>query len=158
MSTVHVKINIQAPVQAVWETIMDPNRLKDWVTIHRSVKDVSEQPLGKGSTMEQVLHMRGVSFHVHWTLVDVSPPHRAEWAGWAGHGPALGHARILYKLTGDSEGATEFEYTNEFTPPGGRLGSVASRLIVGTASEREARVSLSRLKALLERGEGFGGK
>jgi uncharacterized membrane protein len=152
MSVVHVKINVQAPVERVWDTIMNPDRLKDWVTIHRSIKGVSEQPLAKGSTMEQVLHMRGVSFHVHWTLVDVYPPHRAEWAGWAGHGPALGHARILYQLYGDSEGPTEFEYTNEFTPPGGRLGNVASRLIVGAASEREARVSLSRLKALVERG------
>jgi len=152
MSTVHVTISIQAPVQRVWDTIMNPDRLKDWVTIHRSVRAVSEQPLGKGSTMEQVLHMRGVSFHVHWTLVHVSAPHRAEWAGWAGHGPARGQAWILYQLYGDSDGPTEFEYTNEFTPPGGRLGNVASRLIVGAASEREAHVSLSRLKALLERG------
>jgi len=150
MSTVHVKINILAPVERVWETIMNPERLKDWVTIHRSVKDVSGRPLAKGSTMDQVLHMRGVSFHVHWTLVDVSPPHRAEWAGWAGHGPAHGHARILYQLSRNSEDRTDFEYTNEFTPPGGRLGNLASRLIVGAASEREARVSLSRLKALLE--------
>jgi hypothetical protein len=39
---------------------------------------------------------------------------------------------------------------NEFTPPGGRLGTVASRVIVGAASEREANSSLARLKALLE--------
>ena len=44
-----------------------------------------------------------------------------------------------------------FEYTNEFTAPGGRLGNVASRVLVGAASEREARNSLARLKALLER-------
>ena len=57
--------------ERVWETVMDPNRLKDWVTIHRSVRNVSDKPMSKGSTMEQVLHMRGVSFHVHWTLSDV---------------------------------------------------------------------------------------
>ena len=148
MSTVHVKIGIEAPVERVWETIMDPDRLEDWVTIHRSVRDVSDQPLAKGSTMEQVLHIRGVSFHVHWTLVDVSPPHRAEWTGF---GPAHSRARILYQLYGDGAERTEFEYTNEFTPPGGVLGSFASRMIVGTASEREASSSLSRLKALLER-------
>jgi hypothetical protein len=43
-----------------------------------------------------------------------------------------------------------FDYTNEFTVPGGRLGSVASRFIVGAASEREANNSLSRLKELME--------
>jgi hypothetical protein len=35
--------------------------------------------------------------------------------------------------------------------PGGPLGSVASKVFVGDASEREAGGSLSRLKALLER-------
>jgi len=148
MSIVHTTIQIDAPVDRVWETVMDPYRLKDWVTIHRSVTDVSENPLRKGSTMEQVLHMRGVSFRVHWTVVDVSAPHVAEWEG---RGPAHSRARIRYELGGDDDGHTVFEYTNEFTVPGGRLGSVASRVIVGAASEREANGSLERLKALLER-------
>jgi len=148
MSVVHTKIQIDAPVERVWETVMDPYRLKDWVTIHRSVADVSANPLRKGATMEQVLHMRGVSFRVHWTVVDVSAPHVAEWEG---RGPAHSRARIRYELTDDADGHTAFEYTNEFTVPGGRLGSVASRVIVGAASEREASGSLERLKALLER-------
>jgi uncharacterized protein YndB with AHSA1/START domain len=147
MSTVHVRIDIQAPVERVWETVMDPHRLQEWVTIHRAITNVSDEPLRRGSTMEQVLHMRGVSFHVHWTLVDVNPPYRAEWEG---HGPAHSRARILYQLSGDGDGPTGFEYTNEFTAPGGRLGNVASRVLVGDASEREARASLARLKALLE--------
>jgi hypothetical protein len=103
----------------------------------------------KGSTMDQVLHMRGVSFHVHWTLSDVNEPHHAEWEG---RGPAHSHARIRYELSGDGEGPTLFEYINEFEVPGGRLGNVASRVIIGAASEHEAQSSLARLKALVERG------
>jgi uncharacterized membrane protein len=148
MSTVHVKIRINAPLQAVWDTIMNPDRLGDWVTIHRSVKSVSDNPLKNGSTMEQVLAMRGVSFHVNWKLVNVSPPHEAQWDG---RGPAHSRARITYQLSGDGDDATMFEYTNEFNPPGGRLGNLASRVIVGAASEREANNSLQRLKALVER-------
>lgn len=127
---------------------MDPYCLEDWVTIHRSVDGVSSRPMRKGSTMDQVLHLRGVSFHVHWTLVEVSSPNHAEWTG---QGPAHSRARIRYELTADGEGATRFDYINEFTPPGGRLGTVASRVIVGAASEREAEKSLARLKALLEK-------
>lgn len=127
---------------------MDPNRLKEWVTIHRSVKNVSANPLRQGSTMDQILHMRGVSFRVHWTLAEVSPPNRAEWKG---QGPAHSRAFIRYELSPHADDATVFEYSNEFAPPGGRLGNVASRVIVGAASEREAQASLKRLKALLER-------
>jgi uncharacterized protein YndB with AHSA1/START domain len=148
MSTVHVTIDIQAPVERVWETIMDPARLKDWVTIHRSVKNVSDDPQRKGATMDQVLHMRGVSFKVQWELTDVKAPHLAQWEG---RGPARSRARIRYELSAKDSGSTRFEYTNEFTPPGGPLGSVASRVIVGAVSEREANASLARLKALLER-------
>ena len=90
-------------MERVWETVMDPHQLKDWVTIHRSVKDVSDEPLRKGSTFDQVLHMRGVSFHVHWTLVDVSSPNVAEWEG---RGPAHSRARIRYELSDEGNGAT----------------------------------------------------
>ena len=147
MSTVHVTTKINAPPQRVWETVMNPDRLGDWVTIHRAVKDVSDHPLKNGSTMEQVLHMRGFSFHVHWKLTGVTEPEHAEWEG---RGPANSRALIRYELSGDEDGPTTFDYTNEFTPPGGKLGGVASRLIVGAASEREADKSLSQLKRLIE--------
>jgi uncharacterized protein YndB with AHSA1/START domain len=150
MSLVHVKIKIEAPVERVWETIMDPQKLDQWVTIHRGLKDVSSHPTRKGATMEQTMHIRGLNFHVHWTLVDVNPPTEAEWDG---RGPAHSRARIRYELRGAGGDATEFEYFNDFTTPGGRLGNVATRVIVGEASDREARRSLQRLKDLLERNE-----
>jgi uncharacterized protein YndB with AHSA1/START domain len=147
MSGVHVKIELDAPPERVWETVMDPSRLKDWVTIHREVRDVPDRPLRKGSTFDQVLHLRGVSFRVHWTLVELTPPNHAEWDG---RGPAHSRALIRYDLSPSGDHGTIFDYTNEFTPPGGRLGIVASRVIVGAASEREAHNSLARLKQLVE--------
>ena len=148
MSSVHVHIKIDAPVERVWETIMDPTRLGEWVTIHRRLKQAPSDPQKQGSQMEQVLHMRGVSFNVHWTLVEVKPPRLAVWEG---RGPAHSTAQIRYELAGDEDGHTDFDYTNEFSPPGGALGRMASRVIVGAASEREAGGSLNRLKKLVER-------
>jgi uncharacterized protein YndB with AHSA1/START domain len=149
VSVVHEKISIDAPIQKVWDTVMDPNRLGEWVTIHRAIRNAPDGPLQPGATMEQQMQVRGFRFQVHWTLVSVQEPTLAEWKG---RGPAHSGARIRYVLTDSGDGATEFEYTNEFMPPGGRLGNFASRMIVGAASEREAHNSLMRLKALLERG------
>ena|SRR5579884_3460606 len=148
MSTVHVSTHIHAPIDRVWETVMDPERFKDWVTIHRGVTNVSSHPLRPGATMRQQLCLRGVNFHVNWKLVDVEEPHRAEWDG---QGPAHSRAVIRYQLSEDGDGTT-FDYTNEFKAPGGALGNVASRVIVGGLSEREAHSSLARLKNLLENG------
>lgn len=147
MSTVKETITIRAPIERVWETVMDPSHFKDWVTIHRSVKSVSGQPSEPGAEMDQVLCLRGVNFHVHWALTEVSAPKTATWEG---RGPAHSRAVIRYQLAAEDEESTIFSYTNEFTMPGGRLGSMASRVFVGGLSEREARNSLVRLKDLLE--------
>jgi uncharacterized membrane protein len=148
MSTVKADIEIAAPIERVWDTLMDPGQLGDWVTIHKSVKNVSDSPLHKGSTMDQAMHVRGVTFRVNWTVTALRSPDRAEWKG---RGPAHSQALIRYELTRLDEGHTRFQYTNEFKPPGGRLGKVASRMIVGATSQREAHRSLEKLKGLLER-------
>jgi uncharacterized protein YndB with AHSA1/START domain len=147
MSTVHVQIDIDAPPQTVWDTVMDPSRLGEWVTIHRSVKMKSADPGEPGARMDQVLQILGVRFKVHWTLDSVLAPRRAEWHG---RGPALSRALISYELTRTSEGTTRFDYVNEFHPPGGPLGNAASKVLIGHVPEREAHESLTRLKAIIE--------
>lgn len=149
MSTVSAQITINAPIERVWETIMDPRRLGDWVTIHKAVHNVSQNPLRRGSTMDQSMCVKGLTFRVHWTLVAVDSPRHAQWEGG---GPARSNALIRYELSSNGADTTTFKYTNEFHPPGGRLGNLAGRMIVGATSEREANNSLARLKALLERG------
>jgi len=146
-NTVHVEIEIAAPPTVVFDTVMDPARLADWVTIHRSFKLISADAVSEGARMDQVLHIRGVSFKVHWTLAAVRRPRDAEWLG---RGPAMSHALIRYRLLGGAEGPTRFAYTNEFSAPGGRLGNFASHVVVGHAPEREAHDSLMKLKSLIE--------
>lgn len=148
MSQVHTDIAIDAPPQRVWDIVMDPRRLGDWVTIHRRVDHVPAQ-LRRGSTFEQTLNLRGAHLHVAWTVVDVDPPRRAVWEG---QGPAHSRASIVYELRSDGDDRTIFDYTNEFKPPGGALGAVAGRVLVGGLSHREAQRSLQRLKQLVERG------
>ena len=148
MTLVHAEIEIAAPPSVVFDTVMDPTRLADWVTIHRSVTVISANAVSEGARMDQVLHIRGVNFKVHWTLAAVTRPHEAEWIG---RGPAMSKALIRYRLIGGDSGPTTFAYTNEFSAPGGKLGRLASHLVVGHASEHEAHDSLMKLKALIER-------
>jgi uncharacterized protein YndB with AHSA1/START domain len=148
MTVVDVETLITAPPQAVWDVVMNPKRLSEWVTIHRGVRDVSPGAPREGFEMSQGLSLRGITFHVRWELAECHPPRRALWEG---RGPARSTAHIEYLLEPE-DGGTRFHYRNEFTAPLGPLGAAASRALVGGISIREAQRSLALLKALVERG------
>jgi uncharacterized protein YndB with AHSA1/START domain len=145
MSTVSVSTHIPASPAQVWDTVMDPKRLGDWVTIHRSLHHADPGPPRVGYEMDQQIHLRGVNLEVHWRLVACQPNRLAVWEG---RGPARSRARTEYALRPEP-GGTCFDYRNEFRAPLGPLGAVASRALVGGIPEREARRTLERLRELL---------
>jgi hypothetical protein len=148
VTLVTASIEIAAPPERVYDLMLDPTRLDEWVTIHRRVDRVDDGPPRKGFELEQTLHLRGANFRVHWTLTEAARPDRATWEG---RGPAHSYARTSYLLRALDGGGTHFDYENEFKAPGGFLGAAASRVIVGGLPQREADRSLQHLKALLER-------
>jgi carbon monoxide dehydrogenase subunit G len=143
VSDVSTSIDIDAPVETVWQTVMDPTRLHEWVTIHRKLVSHSD------SAMEQVMCLRGANFKVKWKLAISSPPHHAKWQG---RGPARSHAETEYRLSDNGNGGTRFDYRNEFKAPLGPLGAFASNALVGGLPAKEADASLKKLKALVEGG------
>jgi carbon monoxide dehydrogenase subunit G len=150
MSLVTASIRIAAPPADVWKLVMDPACLGKWVTIHRKLVHADDGPPRVGYTMDQQIHLRGVSLEVHWMLVECRQGERAVWEG---RGPARSHAHSEYILRAEDEG-TRFDYRNEFRPPLGPVGALVSRALVGGMPEREALRTLERLRAHLERVNG----
>jgi uncharacterized protein YndB with AHSA1/START domain len=146
VSLVRASIRLDAAPEQVWQLVMDPDRLGEWVTIHRRLLRADDGPPKVGFKMDQQIHLRGVSVRVRWKLVECQP---AERAVWEGHGPARSRARTEYVLTADG-GGTRFDYRNEFHPPLGPLGALVSRALVRGMPEREATRTLDRLRAYLE--------
>jgi uncharacterized protein YndB with AHSA1/START domain len=146
MSTVAVSARIEASPEQVWQTVMDPQRLGEWVTIHRSLLRADSGPPRVGYEMDQQVHLRGVNVEVHWRLIECQPCRHAVWEG---RGPARSRARTEYALRPEADG-TCFDYRNEFHPPLGPLGALASRALVGGIPIREARRTLERLNELLK--------
>jgi carbon monoxide dehydrogenase subunit G len=142
MSEVITSIDIAAPPEKVWDVVMNPERLHEWVTIHRKLEAHTD------TTMSQVLCIHHVNFHVRWELEESDRPRHAHWVG---KGPARSKAETEYRLRA-VDGGTRFDYRNEFRAPFGPLGAAASRALVGGVPEREAHASLQKLKAIVERG------
>ncbi|MEA2401499.1 MAG: hypothetical protein QOK00_1902 [Thermoleophilaceae bacterium] len=137
--------HIAAPPQAVYDVVMDPNRLEDWVTVHHHLEGSPRSPLEKGSTLTQCLKLAGKKFKVHWRVVQNDP---CEHVVWEGRGPVASHARVEYRFDAN-DGGTDFSYVNEYDLPGGPLGRVAGRA-VSRVTQKELDGSLQRLKQLVE--------
>lgn len=141
MSLVTASIHIPAPRTQVWNMVMNPERLHEWVTIHRKLVRADTGAPHVGYRMDQVLHVRGVNVEVHWELVECEAPALAVWEG---RGPARSRAHTEYRLFEDDEG-TRFDYRNRFRAPLGGLGAMVSRALVGGIPEREAHRTLDAL-------------
>ena len=146
MSVVIASIDIAAPMEDVWEHVMNPALMSGWVTIVHRIDRVDAGPIRPGFQMSQTLNLRNVHFKVHWTLEEVDAP---RFARWEGRGPARSTAVTENRLT-ERDGRTHFDYRNEFRTPFGPLGAAASRVIVGGIPDKEANASLRRLREILE--------
>ena len=137
--------DIAAPPERVYEVVMDPRRLHEWVTIHDSLIDAPDGELRRGSELTQCLRLAHRRFKVRWTVVEDECPTRVVWEG---RGPVHAHARVIYEIEPGERG-TRFSYINEYDLPGGPLGRLAGRTL-SHVTEREVDATLERLKDLLE--------
>jgi carbon monoxide dehydrogenase subunit G len=138
-------IEIDAPPERVYEVVMDPRHLKDWVSIHESLDEAPPGELKQGAELVQTLKLAGRRFHVHWKVVEDDCPTRVVWEG---QGPVHSHAKVVYQFE-RNEGGTRFSYMNQYDLPGGALGRLAGRSVSGIA-RKEADRTLQRLKNLIE--------
>ena len=84
-------IEIGAPPEKVYDLIMDPSRLEDWVSIHHRLEDAPSGQLKEGSKITQWLKLSGRKFKVRWTVVENDPCKRVVWEGM---GPITSHALL----------------------------------------------------------------
>ena len=138
-------VELAAPPERVYDVVMDPDCLADWVTIHHHLEDAPDGQLKEGSKLTQCLKLAGRKFNVRWTVVENDPCSRVVWEG---RGPIASQAKVVYEFEPDG-GGTRFSYSNEYTLPGGALGRLAGRS-VSRVTEKELDGSLQRLKSLVE--------
>jgi len=139
------EVEIAAAPEAVYEKVMNPRCLEEWVSIHQRLEDAPDGQLRKGSTLTQYLKLAGRGFKVRWKVVENE---RAKRVVWNGRGPVRSKAKVIYEFAESGEG-TRFFYANEYDLPGGPVGRMAGPMVKKvTAGELDE--SLRRLKALLE--------
>jgi carbon monoxide dehydrogenase subunit G len=145
MPKAETTIDIAAPPEHVFELLMDPSRLGEWVTASRSVSGVPDGGLKAGSSFTQRLSLARSEFAVRWRIDELERPRLAVWSG---EGPKGTTAHVRYEIEPAGDGA-RFRYVNEYELPGGFIGNVAGR-VSSRAAERAMKSSLKKLKRLAE--------
>jgi len=145
MANVSTSIDIDAPVQDVWNVATDLNRIGEWVTIHRAFPSPPPAEIKPGTQFKQTVTVAETPFEIEWTAAEVDGPRRLAWDGV---GPAGTSARTTYSFAAEN-GGTRFTYENEFKLSVGKVGEAAGHVVSG-AADREASDSLARFKALVE--------
>ena len=142
---VRAEVELLASPDEVWEIVMDPRRLGEWVTTHEGLEGEFPNRLEQGSTFKQRLKIGGPTFTVIWNVVECDPPHQVRWDG---EGPGGSKAHVEYKLEPLTR-TTRFTYANRFELPGGALGRLAGRAIGERVAKREADRTLENLARLV---------
>jgi carbon monoxide dehydrogenase subunit G len=137
--------HIAAPPESVYDVVMDPGRLREWVSIHDSLEESPNGRLEKGSKLTQRLKLAGRRLTVRWTVVEDEPCRSVIWEG---KGPARSRASVTYEFQ-EEDGGTNFVYANEYHLPGGPLGALAGPA-VKRVTGKEVDRTLENLKKLVE--------
>lgn len=139
-------VDVAAPPETIYELVMDPRRLREWVSIHDRLLWAPDGQLDHGSTLSQRLKVAGRSFTVRWSVTEDDRPRHVVWEG---RGPLRTRARVAYDFA-ERDGGTCFTYENEYELPGGPAGKFTARA-VSRVAKHEVDRSLERLKDLAER-------
>ena len=127
-------VDVDAPPEAVYELVMDPNRLGDWVSIHDRLVEAPDGELDKDSELAQCLKVAGQRFTVRWRVTKDDRPRHVVWEG---RGPLRTRARVTYGFAA-RDGGTRFSYANEYDLPGGVAGKLAGVPCRGWPSARSS--------------------
>jgi uncharacterized protein YndB with AHSA1/START domain len=146
MSKLEREIEIDASAEEVYDTLTDPDCLGEWVTVQDQLEEAPSGHVAVGDTLVQRMKVAGKRFRIKWHVDEADRPSRIVWTG---KGPFGSKAKAIYEIKSNGGNGSTFFYTNEYKLPGGPLGGLAGRAVVG-ASGNEADRSLERLKKLIE--------
>src|SRR5687767_7054923 len=110
------QILIRAPIERVWERLVDWERLSDWMSEASEFKVTSERREGVGVTAQARIKIAGISTKDSVEVVVWEPPERLEIAhlGWVKGGGVMSCRQL--------DGDVLVTWTETLIPPLGWLG------------------------------------
>ncbi len=137
--------DLDVPVQEVWDLMMDPDRLTEWLAIDE-VRDVGGRLDEVGVSYILVVRLAGFRLKGRWEITGVDPLRLREFVGTP-PGCSVVKGRDRFAAV---DGRTELTVELDYQVWGGPLGKVADRMFGRALVARIVRKNVAGLKRLLE--------
>jgi uncharacterized membrane protein len=137
------RIEIDAPIAAVWARLADITTQPEWMTEMKAVRVITPGAIGLGTRAEADVRILGITVSDPIEIVEFSPPHR-----FAIRHDGRFQGRGLITLdTRDGGRRTRVDWAETLVPP--ILPSLGA-MVQGPIFQRIFQADLARLKALVE--------
>lgn len=74
MAKVAVSVDVPLSPQEAWQHAAELSRYREWLTIHRVWRSKLPKDLDKGSVVESIVEVKGMTSRIRWTVVNFRPP------------------------------------------------------------------------------------
>ena len=122
MSVVTASIEVEAPVELVWEVVSDPRNLPHWERHIVRVTGVPKEGLREGSRYTTEMRFMAVKANVKAEVLEWDPPRRATFQL-----VGLLDATVTTTLEPLGPERTRLDHVVEYSFRGGPLGEIAAR-------------------------------
>ena len=146
MAHVTMTEHFEAPIEQVFDLLMNIERWPEWMPGLIDVKEVTGPLDTVGTRIHEEMRLMGRKIEGWDEVVEVDRPRLWKIATPEGGGMK---GTATYRLTPAGTG-TNFEGEGDYELPMGVLGQVADRLFVDRAMERQMRHALENFKAIVE--------
>ena len=144
MSQVTASVNINSPIEKIFQAVIQPDLLPQWDPAVSKVANIIGNPEEKGSSVDHVGHSLGMTFTERVIALEIKKPNKA-----------------LYRMEGFFYGTCEFvlESQNETTKmamlidynvSGGLIGKIANKLFLQRVYQSTINKTVLGLKKFCE--------
>ena len=144
MPRVETSVTINAPIEKVFHTIIEPEFTPKWSSGISEVTNIKGDPEEKGSSTDLAYHVLGMKFTQHMVTSEIEKPRK-----------------VIYQMTGGFPGTFEFalepqgqatkvDIRIDYSVPGGIIGKIANQLLLERMNRKNIESSAEGLKIFCE--------
>jgi len=144
MPSVKTSVTINAPIEKVFDTIVDPELTAQWSAGISDVTNIKGNHWEKGSSADFTYHVLGMKFTQQMITSEIEKPRK-----------------VIYEMTGGFPGtfgftlepqgqATKVDTRIDYSVPGGIIGKIANQLLLERMNKKNMEDSAEGLKIFCE--------